>query len=147
MKTDWNSQAFTPEEVKQGLFTDLLTYLTTFNQKSKESYYDIRIYSDGYCQCIDWIEHHYDEGYQEGNFEYVPFDAEVMEEYFFPDNHCELFSYRNYEEETKEALSEWLKNNPGWERNSWGNWYNIEENKKLKEELLGKEGEDENGSR
>lgn len=124
MDKNFNSQTFTPEEIKQGLQQDLLNYLFSFNQKSKESFYDIHISSDGYCSTVEWVEKHFkDESiWEDGSFKYVPYYAEIVEEYEFPDGHCEYFTCNTYEEDTQKALNKWLSENPGWEKNSLGRW-------------------------
>ena len=76
---EYNYQAFTPEEVEQGLHLDLLNYLLDHNKKNETQYYDIHITSDGYCTIIEWTDVMYDNKYgQEGKFEYVPYNGQVM---------------------------------------------------------------------
>ena len=55
-----NSVAFTPEEVEQNLHMDLITYLLSYNQKSKSSYFDIHITSDGFCTIVEFVNLTYD---------------------------------------------------------------------------------------
>ena len=69
---DYNSQSFTPEEVEQGLMSDLLNYLLDHNKKAKEQYYDIHITTDGYCTIVEWTDVNYDMEYDEGYFKFVP---------------------------------------------------------------------------
>lgn len=105
MEREYNSQAFTLEEVKQGLLNDLLNYLLDHNKKAKEQYYDIHIHSDGYCSIVDWKDINYKFEGEEGKFEFVPSNGCVMLEYSFPDNHYEQFySEEDYEERLKEFL-------------------------------------------
>lgn len=134
MKREYNSQAFTPEEIKAGLLQDLLNYLLSYNQKCKSGYYDIHIWSDGYCTIVDWIDINFEFRGEEGEFEFVPSNGQVMLEYSFPDNHYEQF-YN--EEEYQERLQEWLKENPGWEKTEYGTWYNRIENEKIRKYLTG----------
>lgn len=133
---EYNSQAFTPEEVKKGLHLDLLNYLLDHNKKNETQYYDIHITSDGYCTIIEWTDISYNQEYgQEGKFEFVPADGYVMIEKTFPDNHTELC----YDEEDyKERLEEFLKENPGWVKTSYGTWTNEIENERIRKELEGK---------
>ncbi len=130
---DYNSQAFTPEEVEQGLHLDLLNYLLDHNKKNETQYYDIHITTDGYCTIIEWTDVDYDQKYgSEGKFEYVPYNGQVMLEYDFPDNHREMC----YDEEDyKERLDEFLKENPGWVKTQYGTWTNEIENEKFKKML------------
>lgn len=119
----YNYQAFTPEEVKQGLFQDLLDYLMGYNKKNRERYYDIHITTDGYCWVIEWVEVNYNEQYgQDGKFEYIPADSCVMTAYRFPDGHSEYFATKA---EFEEVLEDWLKENPGWVKNEYGLWSKI----------------------
>ena len=134
MNREYNYQAFAPEEVEQGLHLDLLNYLLDHNKKNKNLYYDIHITTDGYCTIIEWTDVCYKDIGPEGKFEYVPANGQVMLEYSFPDNHYEQFYS---EEEYQERLQEWLKENPGWIKTSYGTWVNEIENEKIKKELEG----------
>lgn len=129
---DYNSQAFTPEEVKKGLLQDLLNYLLDYNKKCESGYYDIHIWSDGYCTIVDWLDINYDFRGEEGKFEFVPSNGQVMLEYSFPDNHYEQFYS---EEEYRERLQEWLQENPGWVKTSYGTWTNEIENEAFRKRL------------
>lgn len=126
-----NSQAFTPEEIEQGLLKDLLDYLLEYNNKNKTGYYDIHITSDGYCSIVEWVDILYDLQGEESKFVLLKPDECVMKELSFPDNHCEMV----YPEEADERLSEWHKEHPEWVKTSYGTWINEEENKRIKEEL------------
>ena len=134
---DYNSQAFTPEEVKKGLHLDLLNYLLDHNKKNETQYYDIHITTDGYCTIIEWTDISYNQEYgPEGKFEFVPADGYVMIEKTFPDNHTEL-CYN--EEDYQERLDEFLKENPGWVKTHYGTWTNEIENEKYRKQLEGGE--------
>ena len=139
MNRNYNSQAFTPEQVGNGELQDLLNYLINFNAKSEKSYMDIHICSDGYCQIVEWSEIHYDFQYECGKFQFVDGDQVVMTEKTFPDNHTELcYSEDDY----KERLDEFLKDNPGWVVGPYGNWTNEIENKKFREMYLSSESKE-----
>lgn len=126
MNREYNYQAFTPEEVEQGLLNDLLNYLLEHNKKNETQYYDIHITTDSYCTIIEWINVDYNQEYgSEGKFEFVPYNGQVMLEFTFPDNHIELC----YDEEDyQKRLDEFLKENPGWVKTSYGTWTNEIEN-------------------
>lgn len=126
MEREYNYQAFTPEEVEQGLFQDLLDYLVDHNLKNEHQFYDIHITSDGYCTIVEWKDIGYEYQHEEGCFKYVPSNGYVMLEYHFPDNHYEMFES---EEEYQEALKLWLEENPGWVKTPYGTWTNLEENR------------------
>ena len=140
MKREYNSQAFTPEEVEQGLLKDLLDYLIDYNRKCKSGYYDIHICSDGYCTIVEWVDINYNFNGEEGKFEFVPSNGQVMLEYSFPDNHYEQFYS---EEEYQERLQEWLKENPGWVKTPYGTWTNEIENEKYRKMLKENTSKDE----
>lgn len=129
---EYNSQSFTPEEVEQGLLQDLLNYLLDYNKKCKSGYYDIHITSDGYCTIVEWVDISYNFNGEEGKFEFVPANGQVMLEYSFPDNHYEQFYS---EEEYQERLQEWLKENPGWVKTYYGTWTNEIENEEYRKML------------
>lgn len=133
MTREYNSQAFTPEEVEQGLHLDLLNYLLEHNKKNNNQYYDIHITSDGYCTIIEWTDVSYDSKYgPDAKFQLVPSDGYVMIEKIFPDNHTEMC----YDEEDYEdRLKEFLKENPGWVKTSYGTWTNEIENEKFRKML------------
>ena len=143
MKREYNYQAFTPEEVKKGLHLDLLNYLLDHNKKNETQYYDIHITTDGYCMIIEWTDVAYDQKYgPEAKFEFVPADGCVMIEGTFPDNHIEMCFD---EEDYKERLDEFLKENPGWVKTPYGTWTNEKENehyRKLFEEEKSKDDND-----
>ena len=132
MKTEYNSKAFTPEEVEEGLLADLLKYLVDHNKKCESGFYEILITSDSYCTIVEWVDIDYKYEWEEGRFRYVPSNGYIMLEYSFPDNHYEMYES---EEEYNEALKAWLEENPGWVKNSYGIWTNELENQKLREEL------------
>lgn len=124
---DINQQSFTPEEVKKGLHLDLIKHLLDYNEKSKDHYNEIMITTDGYCTIIEWVNLPYNKDWG-GHYEYINEDAgeHVMVEYRFPDG-----SYVDIEPGTeKEVLEDWLEDNPGWEKTSYGVWHNkLEEEK------------------
>lgn len=133
MDRNYNSQAFTPEEVKKGLLKDLLNYLLDHNQKNEDQYYDIHITTDGYCSIVEWTDVNYDSKYgPEGKFEFVDSNQVVMLEKEFPDNHTEL-CYN--EEDYEERLKDFLDKNPGWVKNQWGCWTNEIENEQFRKWL------------
>ena len=130
----YNSQAFTPEQVDNGELQDLLNYLLLFNKKSKKSYMDIHITSDGYCMIVEWVEVNWEFKEECGKFDFVDSSEIIMQERYFPDNHCEL-CYN--EEDYQQRLKEWLKENPGWTKTTWGTWTNEIENEKWRKALEG----------
>ena len=139
MNREYNYQAFTPDEVEQGLHLDLVNYLLDHNKKNENQYYDIHITTDGYCIIIEWTDVSYDKHLgPEGKFEYVPGNGYVMIEKHFPDGH---YDYFGSEEEFEEVLKDWLKENPGWVKTPYGTWTNEIENEKFKKELEKQEKE------
>lgn len=134
MEREYNYQAFTPEEVEQGLAQDLINYLLDHNKKAKEQYYDIHITSDGYCTIIEWTDVNYKFKDEEGRFDFVPSNGYIKLEFSFPDEHYEEFYSK---EEYEERLREWHKENPGWVKGPFGTWTNEIENKKFRKQLEG----------
>lgn len=130
----YNSQAFTPEQVDNGELQDLLNYLLAFNNKSKKSYMDIHITSDGYCIIVEWCEINWEFREECGKFEFIDSGEIVMQERYFPDNHCEL-CYG--EDHYQQRLKEWLEEHPGWTKTVWGTWTNEIENEKWRKALEG----------
>ena len=128
MKRNYNEKSFTPEEIEQGLFDDLIRYLLDYNKKSKQDYYDIHITSDGYCTIVEWVDVMYNNEYgEDGKFIFVDYDQVVMIEKTFPDNHVERVLS---EEEGNERLQEWLEQNPGWVKNEFDDWVYVNNKEK-----------------
>jgi len=83
-----------------GWYCDIHTY-----------YDDCNIYVVEWTQSRDWGK---------DGFKYVGEDEVVMIEGEFPDKHYEYFLN---EEEYEEALSDWLKEHPTYDRDFYGRWY------------------------
>ena len=118
----FNSQAFTPEEVKQGLHLDLINYLLDYNSKSKECFNDIHIDSDGYCIVVEWVTETY--GNALTSFEYVGEDEVVLKIVKFPDG---SYDYVEDQDEANDRFQLWLHENSDWERNDSGKGYRRKE--------------------
>lgn len=127
----YNSQAFTPEEVKKGLHLDLIKYLIDYNMKSQDYFNEIHITNDGYCTIVNWLHDSYSEKVEE--FRYISYDEEVMIRVELPDK---SYQYVFTKEEAKETLDNWLKENPSWKQNEYGNWYNTEEVSYIKDDSV-----------
>ena len=141
MKRNYNYKAFTPEEVKKDLLKDLLDYLVNYNTKSEKDYYDIHITTDGYCTIVEWTDLMYDKSFgEEPHFAFVDYDEVVMKEVCFPDNHYEYM----FSDEVDERFKEWLEQNPGWVKTSYGNWTNEIENEKYRKMLEKEVSQDDN---
>ena len=112
---NYNSMAFTPEDVELGLHYDLLNCLLLYNAKAKDKYNDIHITSDGYCTIVEWSNIPYS-GEWGGKFEFVDEDENVMKELQLPDDTYEYVE-KEYEDE---YLNEWLKDNPEYKKDSFG---------------------------
>lgn len=112
-------------------FFQLLETLIDYNNDSEEKYYnDIHIYQEDMFSVIEWSHIPYSHEYG-GEFKYVDEDEVVMKEVYFPDNHCEYL----FPEEVNERFKEWLEENPGWEKTSYGMWTNTIENEKFRKEF------------
>jgi len=125
-----NSTAFTPKEVEKGLHLKLIKHLLEESTELENSYNDIHITSDSYCIIIEWqqMSYEYDSGC---GFKFIDEEHEVLKRVAFPDNHHEYL----HDEEEKDALADWLKENPGWKQTQYGRWYNEEE-RKLEEKYI-----------
>lgn len=126
-----NSAAFTPEEVEEGLLQDLLNYLLDYNRKSKKAFYDIHLYSDGYCTCIDWVDRFYDMDWEDDKFVLLKSDEVIQKEVRFPDDHYELM----YPEDVDDRLREWHEKHPEWIKTPYGTWTNEKENEEFRKQL------------
>jgi len=120
---DVNSMWFS--DIKEA--TKLVTYLL---EGSDSHYNDIRIHTeDNNAYVVEWVQLPWNREWG-GKFSYVDENQVVMTEEVFPDNHIE---YCLDEEDYKERLEEFLKNNQGWVKTSYGTWTNEIENEKFKE--------------
>jgi hypothetical protein len=131
MSRDYNSQAFTPEEVKKGLHLDLINYLIDYNSKADGYFNDIHITTDGYCTLIEWVQESYKEACT--GFEFVGCDEEVMKIVHFPDN---SYGYASNEDEANDMIMLWIHENPDWKKDEYGHWYQKIENDKNIKEIL-----------
>lgn len=134
LRNTYNSQSFTPEDVEKGLHLKLLNTLLELNKDLDRGYNDIHIWTDGFCTVIDWCFRYYEDG-GEGRFEFVDADESIVIEKCFPDNHYETFGS---EAEYEERLAEWLEENPGWVKTSYGTWTNEIKNEKFRKEIFEK---------
>ena len=116
---------------------ELVKYLL----KGTNSYYnDVRIIpEDTDAYVVEWVQLPWNREWG-GKFSYVDENQTVMTEEVFPDNHTE---YCLDEEDYKERLDEFLKDNPGWVKTSYGTWTNTIENEKFLNELHKQEFTDE----
>ena len=118
----YNSQAFTKEEVKQGLHLDLINYLLDYNSKSKECFNDIHIDSDGFCVIVEWVTETY--GDVLTSFEFVDEDEVVLKIVKFPDG---SYDYVEDQDEANDRFQLWLHENPDWERDEPSKCYRRKE--------------------
>ena len=119
-----NYRAFTPEEVKKGLFNDLLDYLLNHNKKNNDRYYDIHITTDGYCSIVEWVECNYNDEYGDNrHFRLIDYDEVVMKEVIMPDNSIQ---YAVDDDHAKELLDDFLKENPNYKKNEYGQWIDTD---------------------
>ena len=107
MKKEYNSMAFTPEELEAGLLQNLLNYLFTYNKKSEKHYCDIHITTDSYCTIVEWdvVPYSHEWG---GEFKHVDFDEDVIHYVELPDGSC---VQSKSEEEDREIIEDYMRNN------------------------------------
>lgn len=123
-----NSQSFSKEQIENNEMTEFVNMLCKLSYGEGSTYNDIRIRpTDCGGFVVEWAEVSWDHQYG-GSFEYVDDDQVVVKEYIFPDNHTEL-CYND--DDFNERLEEFLKENPGWEKTSYGTWTNTIENEKI----------------
>lgn len=125
---EYNSEAFTPEEVEKGSHLLLLNTLFQLDKNLETGYYDIHITSDGYCTIVEWCQVFPE--ISDAKFKFVGEQYQVMYEGCFPDNHTEMCLD---EEDYNNRLKDWLKENPGWHRDEYGHWYNEKDVAELKD--------------
>ena len=125
---------FSLEEQKKGLHTKLINFLLEYNSTSEDSFVEILIKPAGYEDTItvEWIQNDYNDKDYEDHFKAVGADEHIMFEYEFPDGH---FEWVESMEEGQERVEEWLKENSGWIKTSYGRWVNKEENDRLRKEF------------
>lgn len=116
MERNYNTEAFTPGDVEEGLLNDLIKHLLDHNEKSNRAYYDIHITSDGYCTIVEWVSVPYEDEHYNGEFVFKDEDEVIMKELILPDNSIEYV----FPDEEEERLNEWLKENPDWYKNDLG---------------------------
>lgn len=114
----YNSQAFTPKEIEKGVHSKFIKYLLEISAELEDSYLDIHITTDGYCTIVEWIDVANDAQLSKGAFEFVGSDEAIFKEVQFPDGTYEYVPSC----EAEDRLNEWLKENPGWAKNTWGTW-------------------------
>lgn len=113
----FNSQAFTPEEVKLGLHFELLNCLLSYNAQATDYFNDIHIDSDGYCTIIEWVQESREEAFT--SFEYVGEDEVILKIVKFPDG---SYDYVEDQDEANDRFQLWLHQNPDWERGPNGGY-------------------------
>ena len=129
---DVNKMSFdlTSQEEKK-LAKDWIDKLIEYNTICERDYLDIHIRTEENFLFLEWVQIPYSREWG-GEFKYVDEDQVVMTEKRFPDNHYEyVFDDEDYEERLKEFLEE----NPGWVKTSYGMWTNEIENERIRKEF------------
>ena len=111
MKTEYNNMAFTPEEVKAGLFQKFLDTLMHYNANSDQHYCDIHITTDGYCTILEWENVPYNHEWG-GSFQYVQEDEYVMHELELPDG---TYVRSTNKIEDKEIIDDFIAEHPDYQ--------------------------------
>ena len=113
-----NSVAFTPEEVELNLHLDLINYLLSFNQKSKNSYFDIHITTDGYCTIVEFatLDHEFSQDVE--GFVFMDEEHYLLKRVNFPDGHYDYVD----DDAAQNVMDDWLQKHPGWKRDQFGHW-------------------------
>jgi len=115
-----NTQYFSKEDIENGTFEAFLKALIDFGRNSKTHFNDIHIkHMDCAALQLEWEEINIEYQREEGEFVFVDADHSVFREVIMPDGSSQYV----WEEITdKEAIDEWLKQNPKWKKNSLGRW-------------------------
>lgn len=111
MNRQYNSMAFTPEEVKAGLFQKFLDTLMHYNANSDQHYCDIHITTDGYCTILEWENVPYNHEWG-GSFEYVQEDEYVVHDLKLPDG---TYVRSTNEIEDKEIIDDFIAEHPDYQ--------------------------------
>lgn len=129
-----NSKHYSWEEAKKGMLNDLIDFLRKQSEQSRTYFNDIHILFDDYGPCVEWIDRPYDSDSAvfTGEFRFVDEDQVVLYERTLPDNSV-IYVYD--EEEYQNDLNEFLKEDPDWDKNEFGNWYRPSEQKAWEEEI------------
>ena len=108
---------------------ELIGYLLKIDNNH---YNDIRVRAeDTNAYVVEWVQLPWS-GEWGGHFDYVDENQVVMREYFLPDNSSVLLLN---DDEFREFLNDWLKENPGWVQTTYGTWVNELENEKFLKSL------------
>lgn len=102
-----------------------IEFILDFNgDPDNEYYFETHIYQEENLIIVEFDKVPYS-GEWGGKFEYVDEDQTVATELILPDNSIELVKKGTEDD----ALNDWLQENPGWSKNSYGHWeYNkVEE--------------------
>lgn len=132
-----NSQTFSEAEVSSGAMSNFIKILCDLCYSEKPGapsaiYNDIRIHpSDCGSFVVEWVQLPWD-GKWGGQFGYVDEDELIMRECILPDN---TIIYCVDEEDYKERLDEWLKENPSYYRTPYGTWGNRDDDAELQKML------------
>ena len=111
MKTEYNSQAFIPEEVEQGLVNKLIEYFLFFNKTSKDHYIDFHVTTDSYCTIVEWTDVPYNHEWG-GSFEYVQEDEYVVHDLELPDG---TYVRSTNKIEDKEIIDDFMAEHPDYQ--------------------------------
>lgn len=125
-----NRMYFSKEAVENGELQKLIDYLMSYSYSDNDRqnfqlYCDIHIRPEDIgAFVVEWTQEPWS-GDWGGSFQYVDEDQLVMTEYEMPDGH---FVYFENEEEYRDHLEEWLKENPKWHKHPLMNrWVENEE--------------------
>lgn len=122
--SDLNEAYFSKDDVKAGLFDELLRTLIDYNSKSKDGYCDIRIRpGDSGSMVIEWVYKSWKVPDALG-FAFTDEDHILATVCRLPDN-SEIFC--RTDRDAEEALAEFLEENPHYEKDEYGFWHDVRE--------------------
>ena len=126
-----NSMYFDEKDVSKNLHLDFVKNLFAVAAKSEHLIVDVHMYMEDSAIIVEWVQTSIHDDCPD-KFQLITCDQVVMLEKIFPDNHYE---YCTSEEDYQERLAEWLEENPGWERTSYGTWINVIENERIRKQI------------
>lgn len=120
-----NNMYFSKEMVANGDLNSFIDFLLKLSYSDKTEYYnDIHLYpADCGAFILEWVQVPWDKSFG-GRFEYLDEEQEIVKAYDLPDK---TFEYFHNDEEYKDFLNDWLKNNPGWKKHNVMNTWVKEE--------------------
>lgn len=126
----YNEMIFDVQETngKENAFKFIQNLIEMNANPDSRLYNDIHINQEENSIIVEWVQVPYS-GEWGGTFQFVDEDQKIVTEKILPDN---SIVYVENENEYKEYLLEFLKNNPQWKMNVLGKWYEVDNDESTK---------------